>query len=175
MSDMYEEFLKRRSVRVYTDEPIADDDLKKILAAGLMAPTGKSKYPWEFIVVKDRAMLEKLSLCRVGVARMLAKAACAIVVIGDPEKTDTLVEDCTIATAYMHLEASTLGLGSCYIQGRDRKAEDGQTTEDYVRSLLGFPASYKMQAVLSLGHIGKAMRSHAEEKIMWDKVHEETF
>ena len=81
MSDIYQEFLTRRSVRVYTDEPIADGDLKKILAAGLMAPTGKSKYPWQFIVVKDRAMLEKLSKCRIGVARMLAKAACAIVVV----------------------------------------------------------------------------------------------
>ena len=175
MSDMYEEFLKRRSVRVYTDEPIDAADLKKILAAGLMAPTGKSKYPWEFIVVKDRAMLEKLSACRVGVARMLAKAACAIVVVGNPEITDTLIEDCTIAAAYMHLEASTLGLGSCYIQGRGRKAEDGQTTEASVRSLLGFPSTYKLQAILSLGHIGKAMRPHAEEKIMWEKVHQETF
>ena len=175
MPDMYEEFLKRRSVRVFTDEPVNGEDLKRILAAGLMAPTGKSKYPWEFIVVKDRSMLEKLSTCRKGVARMLAKAACAIVVIGNPDVTDTLVEDCTIATAYMHLEASTLGLGSCYIQGRGREAEDGQTTEDYVRGLLAFPASYKLQAVLALGHIGKPMRPHAEEKIMWEKVHQETF
>lgn len=175
MADMYEEFLKRRSVRVYTDEPIADEDLKKILAAGLMAPSGKSKRPWHFIVVKDRAMLEKLSKCRVGVARMLAKAACAIVIVGNPSDTDTLTEDCTIAAAYMHLEASTLGLGSCYIQGRGRTAEDGQSTEDYVRGLLGFPESYPMQAVLSLGHIGKAMKPHVEEKIEWEKVHAERF
>ena len=175
MSDMYQEFVNRRSVRVYTDEPIADEDLKKILSAGLMAPSGKSKFPWHFIVVKDRAMLEKLSLCRVGVARRLAKAACAIVVVGDPAVTDTLVEDCTIAAAYMHLEASTLGLGSCYIQGRGRTAENGETTEDYVRGLLGFPADYKMQAVLSLGHIGKPMKPHKEEKLFWDKVHQEKF
>ena len=175
MSDMYQEFVNRRSVRVYTDEPIADEDLKKILSAGLMAPSGKSKFPWHFIVVKDRVMLEKLSLCRVGVARMLAKAACAIVVVGDPAVTDTLVEDCTIAAAYMHLEASTLGLGSCYIQGRGRTAENGETTEDYVRGLLGFPADYKMQAVLSLGHIGKPMKPHNEEKLFWNKVHQETF
>ena len=175
MSDMYQEFVNRRSVRVYTDEPIADEDLKKILSAGLMAPSGKSKFPWHFIVVKDRAMLEKLSLCRVGVARMLAKAACAIVVVGDPAVTDTLVEDCTIAAAYMHLEASTLGLGSCYIQGRGRTAENGETTDDYVRGLLGFPAAYKMQSVLSLGHIGKPMKPHKEEKLFWDKVHQEKF
>ncbi|MDY3296143.1 nitroreductase family protein, partial [Selenomonas sp.] len=132
MSDIYQEFLTRRSVRVYTDEPIADGDLKKILAAGLMAPTGKSKYPWQFIVVKDRAMLEKLSKCRIGVARMLAKAACAIVVVGDPADTDTLVEDCTIATAYMHLEASRRGLGRGDNHGRGRVAGDGGATADSV-------------------------------------------
>ena len=175
MSDMYEEFVNRRSVRVYTEEPVADEDLRKILSAGLMAPSGKSKFPWHFIVVNDRAMLEKLSACRVGVARMLRKAACAIVVIGDPSDTDTLVEDCTIAAAYMHLEASSLGLGSCYIQGRGREAENGQTTEEYVRGLLGFPEEYKLQAVLSVGHVGKAMKPHKVEKLFWNKVHEEKF
>lgn len=175
MSDMYEEFVNRRSVRVYTEEPVADEDLRKILSAGLMAPSGKSKFPWHFIVVKDRAMLEKLSACRVGVARMLAKAACAIVIIGDPADTDTLVEDCTIAAAYMHLEASSLGLGSCYIQGRGREAEDGRTTEDFVRSLLGFPEKYQLQAILSLGHPLKEARPHDVEKLDWSKVHNEKF
>ena len=116
MSDLFQEFVKRRSIRRYTEEPIADDLLRRILAVGLMSASGKSKFPWQFIVVRDRAMLEKLSGCRVGVAKMLAKAACAIIVIGDKTITDTVIEDCTIAAINMHLEASSLGLGSCYIK-----------------------------------------------------------
>ena len=120
-------------------------------------------------------MLEKLSGCRIGVAKMLAKAACAVIVIGDKTITDTVIEDCTIAAINMHLEASSLGLGSCYIQGRGREAENGQTTEEYVRGLLGFPEEYKLQAVLSVGHVGKAMKPHKVEKLFWNKVHEEKF
>ena len=175
MSDLFQEFVKRRSIRRYTEEPIADDLLRRILAVGLMSASGKSKFPWQFIVVRDRAMLEKLSGCRVGVAKMLAKAACAIIVIGDKTITDTIVEDCTIAAINMHLEASSLGLGSCYIQGRGREAEDGRTAEDFVRSLLGFPEKYQLQAILSLGHPLKEARPHDVEKLDWSKVHSEKF
>ena len=140
-----------------------------------MSASGKSKFPWQFIVVRDSAMLEKLSGCRVGVAKMLAKAACAVIVIGDKTITDTVIEDCTIAAINMHLEASSLGLGSCYIQGRGREAEDGRTTEDFVRSLLGFPEKYQLQAILSLGHPLKEARPHDVEKLDWSKVHNENF
>lgn len=175
MSDIFQEFVKRRSIRRYTEEPVSEEALRRILAVGLMSASGKSKFPWQFIVVRDRAMLEKLSNCRVGVARMLAKAACAIVVIGDKTITDTVVEDCTIAAINMHLEASSLGLGSCYIQGRGREAEDGRSTDAFVRDLLGFPETYQLQAVLSLGHPLKEARPHDVEKLDWSKVHQETF
>ena len=175
MSDIFQEFVKRRSIRRYTEEPVSEEALRRILAVGLMSASGKSKFPWQFIVVRDRAMLEKLSNCRVGVARMLAKAACAIVVIGDKTITDTVVEDCTIAAINMHLEASSLGLGSCYIQGRGREAEDGRSTDAFVRDLLGFPEANQLQAVLSLGHPLKEARPHDVEKLDWSKVHQETF
>ncbi|MBQ9487342.1 MAG: nitroreductase family protein, partial [Selenomonadaceae bacterium] len=45
--------MTRRSVRKYTEEKISDEDIKKILSAALLAPSGHSKYPCEFIVVKD--------------------------------------------------------------------------------------------------------------------------
>ena len=165
MSDIFQEFVKRRSIRRYTEEPVSEEALRRILAVGLMSASGKSKFPWQFIVVRDRAMLEKLSNCRVGVARMLAKAACAIVVIGDKTITDTVVEDCTIAAINMHLEASSLG----------REAEDGRSTDAFVRDLLGFPEAYQLQAVLSLGHPLKEARPHDVEKLDWSKVHQETF
>ena len=45
MSDLFQEFVKRRSIRRYTEEPIADDLLRRILAVGLMSASGKSKFP----------------------------------------------------------------------------------------------------------------------------------
>ncbi|NTW43471.1 MAG: hypothetical protein HGB14_03320 [Anaerolineaceae bacterium] len=50
----------RRSVRNFTDEPIADPDLDMILEAARLAPSGENAQPWRFIVVKDELMRKKL-------------------------------------------------------------------------------------------------------------------
>ena len=61
MTDLIDLMRSRRSVRQYTDEKISDEQIKKILSAALLAPSGHSKYPCEFIVVKNPETLEKLS------------------------------------------------------------------------------------------------------------------
>ena len=87
----------RRSIRKYTEEDIPEESLTKVLQAGLLAESGKAIRPWEFIVVRDRAMLDELSGCREGGVAMLKEAKCAIVVIGDADKQDVWVEDCSVA------------------------------------------------------------------------------
>ena len=114
----------RHSIRKYTDADISDKDLQTILQAGLLSASGRAARPWEFIVVRDKEMLQKMSESRVGAAKMLANANAAIVVIADESKTDVWVEDCSIAMSNMHLAASTLGIGSCWIQGRLRMTPD---------------------------------------------------
>ena len=52
---------KRRSVREFTDQEISDSDIQKILEAGVAAPSAKNQQPWEFIVIKDKTILNKLS------------------------------------------------------------------------------------------------------------------
>ena len=102
----------RHSIRKYTDERIRTDNLEKILQAGMLSATGRNKRPWEFIVVREKSMLTQLANSKTAGAQMLSKADTAIVVIADPEKTDTWIEDCSIAMANMHLMAHSLGIGS---------------------------------------------------------------
>ncbi len=175
MTDMLEVFQNRRSVRRYTEEPIPEEWIQKVLQAGLMAASGKSKYPFEFIVVKDRETLEKMSHCRVGVARMLNSAYCAIVVIADKTVSDTFLEDSCFAMANMHIMASLLGIGSCWIQSRVRNAEDGRSTEEYLREILGFPENYYCQAMLSMGMPAAVPKPHELEKLKYEKIHQEKF
>ena len=168
----------RRSVRNYINVPIETEKLNQILQAGLFSASGKGLRPWEFIVVMNKETLEKLSECRDGSAKMLAGAGAAIVVIGDAEKTDTWIEDCSIAMANMHLIADSLGLGSCWIQGRMRRASDGRTTEEYVREILGFPEKYKLQAILSLGKIEKHPEGYSLDvlhELLDQKIHKERY
>ncbi len=165
----------RRSVRTYTGEKIPKDKLEKILQAGLLSPSGRNRKPWEFVVVQEKDMLEKLSHCRVGAAKMLENAGCAIVVFADPEKTDVWVEDCSITMSNMHLLADALGLGSCWIQGRLREAENKESTEAYCRSLLNVPDKYVLEAILSIGVCNEHPKAHTLEELEVAKVHYETF
>lgn len=173
--NLMELLLKRRSVRKYTEEAVSEQDLNRILSAGLSSPSGRNRKPWELLVVRDRQMLEQLSHCRVGAARMLAKAGCAILVFADSEKTDVWTEDCSIVMSNMHLMASALGLGSCWIQGRNREAENGNTTDVYCRELLSVPDGYVLEAILSVGVPAELLPAHTDADLDWTKVHREVF
>ena len=100
-------------------------------------------------------MLQVLSECRIGSAKMLQHADCAIVVFADAEKSDVWVEDCSIAMANMHLMADALGLGSCWIHRAKETFElpEGKAllnklgiTGDYEgigNCIVGYPAEKK--------------------------------
>lgn len=173
--ELLEMFLNRRSVREYTGEMISRDKLEKILQAGLLSASGRSRQPWELVVVEDKEMLQKLSEARVGAAKMLENAGCAIVVFADPDKTDVWIEDCSIVMSNMHLMADALGLGSCWIQGRLRETESGVTTEQYCRELLHVPKNYVLEAILSIGVITEHPKERKIEDLDMNKVHWEQF
>lgn len=163
--------MNRRSVRKYNDKNISKEKLDKILQAGLLSASGRSKQPWQFIAVTDKEILQKLSHCRNGSAKMLEGAGCAIVVVGDPEYADTWIEDCSIVMTNMHLMADSLGLGSCWIQGRMRTAENGEPTDDYVREILGYPQPYTIEAILSIGCIDEHPEPKTLDELSYEKVH----
>ena len=175
MSELLEILLKRRSVRTYTGEAVPSEKLDEIIKAGLLAESGRRRCPWELIVVKDKEMLKKLSECRDGSAKMLAGADAAIVVIADEEKTDVWVEDSSIVMANMHLMADHLGVGSCWIQGRLRKTPTGETTEDYLRGLLGYPDNFRLEAILSLGMYDVHPEAYTLADVKLEKVHYEKY
>ena len=56
-----EEIYKRRSIRKYTDKEISDEDMKKILKAGMNAPSAHNLKPYDLIVIKNKETLAKLA------------------------------------------------------------------------------------------------------------------
>lgn len=173
--ELLEIMKNRRSVRQYTGEEISEEKIEAILKAGLLAPTGRNLKPWEFILVRDKAMLKKLSECRPHGSGILAEADAAIVVVGNTEVTDVWTEDCSIAMAQMHLMADSLGVGSCWVQGRLRPSPDGKTAEEVVRRLLQIPEQYALEAILCLGMPKSRPRAHEESELLTGKIHRELF
>ena len=175
MMNMLETILHRRSVRQYTQEPIPEEKLHDILCAGLAAASSKNRRPWEFVVVRNRAMLDKLCQCRPGAENLLGKCTAAIVVCADAEKVDVWVEDCASAMTQMHLMADALDVGSCWLQVRNRKAADGRDTEDVVRGELEIPGHLGVMAILTLGMPAAHPAARTEADLLMDKVHYERY
>lgn len=111
--DALECILSRKSVRKYTDQPVTDEQIDTLLKAAMAAPTGKNVRPWEFVVVRDREVLDAMAQA-LPYAKMLAQANVAIVVCGDVEKSAYWYVDCSAATQNLLLAAENMGLGAVW-------------------------------------------------------------
>ncbi|MBC7264804.1 MAG: nitroreductase family protein [Chloroflexi bacterium] len=118
----------RRSIRRYRPDPVPEEMLEQILEAGRWAPSAGNRQPWAFIVVRDEAVRRQVAqYAGVAVIRWAhaAEAPLLIVLCGDrsnPAYRQFLHEDVGLAGGQMMLQAKSLGLGTCWIGGLDRKA-----------------------------------------------------
>ncbi len=118
-SAVYNNIMTRTSVRSYLDKPIEDTKIQRLLHAGMAAPTAVNTQPWHFVVIKDRATLNKIAEVTPN-ARMAAEAPLAIVVCGNMnnEKEDIVrmfwTQDVSAATENILLQAHAMGLGAVW-------------------------------------------------------------
>lgn len=171
MKDLHQLLLERHSIRRYTDQNIDPEDVKTILEAALLSPSSKSARPWQFVVVEDHDMLQKLAECKMHGTMPVKNARLAVVVTASPERSDVFIEDCTVAAIMMHLQAAALGIGSCWIQVRGRYTADGETSEDYVREVLDIPHDMAVECIMTFGYSAETRRPVDPSKLLWEKVH----
>ena len=55
------EIFERVSIRRYEERPVEGEKLEALLRAAMAAPSAGNQQPWEFYVIRDREVLEKLS------------------------------------------------------------------------------------------------------------------
>ena len=168
--ELIDAMFNRRSSRKFTGDAITKEELDKILQAALLAPTSMNRKPCNFMVVERRETLEELSKAKNHGAELIAGADKAIVVLADTMIADTWCEDSSIALTYMHLMATDLGLGSCWVQIhlRDR---DGVDAEKVVRDILKVDSHYRIVGMMALGHIESQPEPHTPEDLDKSKIH----
>ncbi len=162
---------KRRSKRKFTTQKVGPEKIEKLVAAALMSPTGKKKNHWDFIIVEEPSMLEKLSKCKPHSASLIAGAPLAIVVIGNPDESDTWIEDCSIASIIIQLEAEDLGLGSCWVQVRNREHNDVEMASDYIIKMLEIPNDRKVLSVIAIGYSDEIKKPIDKSMLLTDRIH----
>jgi len=168
---MLDLLFKRRSVRRYNDTSIAQDKIDRILQAGLLAPSSKSKYPWEFILCNKKELNQKLSECKPHGASFLKHAPVSIVITGDEELSDVWIEDCSIAAGFMLLQAEKEDIGACWIQVRERPHNDTIGAEEYIKNLLEIPKSQRILAIIALGNKEGSKDGRDESFLKKEKIH----
>ncbi|MBZ4676398.1 MAG: NAD(P)H-dependent dehydrogenase/reductase [Anaerophaga sp.] len=166
---------KRRSCRTFEPKKVERDKIDQLLRAALWSPTSKNNRPWEFVVVENPETLERLSKCKSHSAAFLSGAPLAIVVLGDPAKSDVWIEDCSIASILMQITAESIGLGSTWIQIRLRTDDEGNLASENVKKIINAPGSLEVLNIIAFGYKAKERAPYSEDVLLWEKVHYEKF
>ena len=169
----YQNILTRTSVRNFKDQAVSDDLKSALLHAGMAAPSGVNKQPWEFILIDDDKILKKLSES-LPYAKMAAQAPMAILVCGNRERfldgdDSTLwVQDLSAASENILLAAHALGLGAvwtCLYPHKDRM--------ESVRDILNLPDNIIPFNLIPVGYPSKVHKPI--DKWHPDRIHHNHF
>jgi nitroreductase len=140
--------LSRRSIRKYTDEPVDDATVERLLRAGMAAPSAGNQQPWRFIVIRDKVTLRRITEWH-PYAGMLPSAPVTVLVMGDAgaAKWEGMwPQDCAACVENMLIEAELLGLGAVWLGVHPLPER-----EDALRELLGIPEHVVPFAIVPFG------------------------
>ncbi|NMA03894.1 MAG: hypothetical protein GX925_04215 [Clostridiales bacterium] len=172
---MLEILKNRRSIRKYKDKRIENEKIEQLKYAALLSPTSKNLYSWEFIIVDDKKIIRELSKARPAGSAFLKDAPLAFVVLGNPKVNDVWIEDASIASIIIQLTAQSLGLGSCWIQVRERDYDDNTTSGDYIKGLLDVPEDKKVESIIAIGYPDEERPVHKIEDLKLEKIHKNKY
>lgn len=156
---MLEAILNRRSVRFYKSDPVSDEQIDEVLKAGFCAPSAHAAAPWHAVVVKDPEVKSALA----GIhrwSRFIERAPVAIVACVERGETGHFwIEDGAVFMENMMIQATALGLGSCWIAIRG--AVDGdKDAEAEARRICGLPDHFGVLAIMPLGYAARHPGPH---------------
>lgn len=162
---------KRRSIRRFLKKKVEQEKIDLLIESALRAPSSRGLNPWEFIVVKDEETLKRLARAKEHGSSFLKNAPLGIVICADPTRCDVWIEDSSIASIFVHLAATSLGLGSCWIQIRERMHNASVTSETYVAQALNIPSHLKVVSIIAVGYPAEEKKGHDKEDLPYHKVH----
>ncbi|MGM0619642.1 MAG: nitroreductase family protein [Bacteroidota bacterium] len=160
----------RRSIRKYTEQTNEKEKLDILKEAVLRSPSSKNINPWEFIFVDDKEIIGRLKDCKAHGIIPLKTAPLAIVVCAEETKNDVWIEDCSIASILLQLTAQSLGLGSCWVQIRNRVHSEELSSEKYIQNLLEIPENFRVLSIITVGYPDQEREGKPFEELQFEKI-----
>ncbi len=158
----------RRSIRRFTDQMVDEKTIKKIIEMGTWAPSGLNNQPWKFVIIKDKALKEKVAQ-QTRYSRIIEDAPVCIAVFLDNSQSYNRVKDIQAIGACiqnMLLTIHTLGLGGVWLGEILNKREE-------VEKIMNVPSELELMAVIALGYPaesgGKGIRKPIDEVILYSQ------
>jgi nitroreductase len=157
---VFEAIQGRKSIRKYSDKPVEQEKLDRVLEAARLAPSAGNGQHWKFIVVTDKDKRDELMKIS-GNQAFIGQAPVVLVAVGTKPgimTNDQPAEavDLSIAMSFMLLEAHEQGLGACWIARYDQQS---------VRDLLDIPASATAVAITALGYAAEEPAGRPRKKL----------
>jgi nitroreductase len=144
----------RRSIRVYSDAPVSEAAVQKLLEAAMAAPSAAAKDPWRFVVIRHRETLAEIAAALPN-GQMIATAGLGIAVCGElpaahDQQLSYLLQDCSAAVENLLLCAHILGLGACWLGVHPREQRVAA-----LKQILALPPSVIPVACIAIGSPGE--------------------
>jgi len=166
---------KRRSIRKFRDKAVEPDKVELLVQAALLAPSSRAIKPWEFVVVREPALIRKLSAAKSSGSAFVAGAPLVLVVCADTAKSDVWIEDASIASTLILLAAEAEDLGACWVQVRNRRHDEARSAEEIIRELLGLPDQLAVLSMIAVGYPDEQKPPHTESELLYSQVHDTTY
>lgn len=158
----------RRSIRKYQEKTVEQEKLDLLMKAAMAAPTTANQQPWEFTIVRNKEVIEKLS--KASPYAGCAKHAPVVIVVSYRTENlpcpDWTQIDCSIAMENIWLETDALGLGGVWL-GIAPVEERMKAIDEIV----GNPLDVRTFGLFALGYPGE--EKNPEENYHYDssRVH----
>ena len=149
--DFFDAVKERYSYRgEFEAAPVSRENLRKILEAGLAAPSGSNIQTAYLIGIDDPALIKSIASILGKPKAASAPAAVCVVTHAVPAYKDTLfnIQDYSAAIENMLLAISALGYASCWIEG---ELTEDRERQEKIAELLGVPQGHEVMAILPLG------------------------
>jgi len=144
--DFFEVIAQRRSVRKFKPGDVPDSDVREILQAGRMAPSGCNLQNREFVVIRDPETIGKLNEIQPSFDHVPVVIGVVMSTGETPSWGSYWVEDCAACVENMLLAITALGYGSVWVEGTLL------CKEAWAKELLGVPADRRLYVLLPVGH-----------------------
>ena len=161
MKDFFDVMDRRNSVRSYSDRPLPEETCRKLVEAGLKAPTATNRQEIHFTVVgrDDPVQAEIQKDMNPNAKNSFFYNAPVTIYLSGEEAFKWSAVDAGIAVENIHLAAEALGLGSV-ILGCMEAVLNGEKKAEYAAKL-GFPEGYRYEVAIAVGYAEATKEPHA--------------